>query len=145
VPGEDLAKTAYRLLEPEAFQHTHCLVVGGGDSAVEAALALAAQEGNRVTLSYRQDSLSRPRPANRDAIAAAAAEGRVQLLLSSQVIAIGEDRVRLSTPQGEQVLANDGVWIFAGGVLPTRFLHKAGIAVETHFGERVLTGAPGVS
>src|SRR5690606_29606880 len=59
VPGEEREKVAYRLLDPERYQHQLILVVGGGDSAIEAAVALAEQPGNRVWLSYRGDAFAR--------------------------------------------------------------------------------------
>ena len=137
VAGEEQAKVAYRLLDPELYQHQHLLVVGGGDSAVEAAITLADQPGNRVTLSYRNDQITRPREANLQALSRALGEGKVHLLLTSDVEEILPDRVRLTQHGEEVVVPNDFVFVFAGGVLPTQFLYAAGITVERHFGKRV--------
>lgn len=135
--GEQRNKVAYRLLEPEAFQHQHLLVVGGGDSAVEAAVSLGEVPGARVTLSYRKGQLTRPKQANQERLQDAVEAGRVHLLLESTVSEIGEDRVALTTPDGEEVLPNDQVFVFAGGVMPTAFLQDAGIKLQRHFGKRV--------
>lgn len=137
VPGEELDKVTYRLLEPERYQHGHLLVVGGGDQALEAAYALAEQPGNRVTLSYRGASLSRPRAENRRRLEDKVEAGQVTLLLESEVRRIGVDRVVLDQSGEELVIPNDFVFIFAGGVLPTAFLQRMGIRMETHHGTTV--------
>ena len=138
--GEETAKEAYRLLEPEAWSHQHVLVVGGGDSAVEAAVSLADVEGARVTLSYRGAALTRPKEANQQRLARAVEAGRLRLLLGSTLLEIGEDRVSLEVDGVTEVLPNDQVFVFAGGVLPTAFLKSAGIQLERHFGKRIEAG-----
>jgi thioredoxin reductase/NAD-dependent dihydropyrimidine dehydrogenase PreA subunit len=140
-PGEELDKVAYRLIDAERYQHAHLLVVGGGDSAVEAACDLAEQPGNRVTLSYRRDAISRPRRDNRRRLERAVEAGELTLLLQSEVASIAEDRVLLEQGGEEVVLPNDYVFVFAGGVLPAEFLASAGIRLETHYGARIETGA----
>jgi len=137
VPGEDRAKVAYRLLDPEQFEHRHVLVVGGGDSAVEAVIALGEQDGCRPTLSYRKERIARPKLENQERLQAAVDAGRVELLLGSTVADIGADRVRLNAGEDSVVLPNDAVLVFAGGVLPTKFLQAAGIHLERHFGKRI--------
>ena len=137
VPGEELEKVVYRLIDPELYQHQHILVVGGGDSALEAACALAEQEGNHVTLSYRRDKVSRARAANVANMNRLAEEGRLKLLFNSNVTAIDLDRVTLEQSGERVVVANDFTFVFAGGVLPTAFLQAAGIEIERHFGKRV--------
>lgn len=136
VPGEEAAKVAYALREPEAYQHERILVVGGGDSAVEAALALAEQPGNEVAISYRRDRFSRIKPANLDRIEAAIERGDVTVLWSTHVTAIHPDMVVYHDDDGaEQTLANDSVFVFIGGELPTKFLRRCGVAIDTKFGE----------
>ena len=137
VPGEEAEKVAYRLIDPELYQHQHILVVGGGDSAVEAACELADQTGNTVTLSYRKTNINRPKPANRERLAQSCEDGKVKLMLGSTVQRIDIDRVTVKHGDDEVVLANDFVFVFAGGILPTKFLANAGITLERHFGERV--------
>ena len=129
---------AYALLEPELYAYQHLLVVGGGDSAVEAAMALGEQDGTRVWLSYRKASLTRPKKKNIERLRKAVKEGRVELVLESQVTAIEADRVVLKQQGDEVVLPNDFLFVFAGGVLPTKFLQAAGIVVQRHHGKRVV-------
>ena len=108
-------------------------MVGGGDSAIEAALALAEQ--NRVVLSYRKDSFSRLKPKNREKILTAAKQGVLDIKYKSNVIQIEEQQVSLATDGGQQLaLPNDLVYIFAGGELPTQFLQKAGVKITRRFG-----------
>ena len=64
IPGEELPKVMYGLIEADAYVNSRILVVGGGDSAVEAAMGLAYQKGNQVTLSYRQEEFSRIKERN---------------------------------------------------------------------------------
>ncbi len=137
VAGEEREKVAYRLLEPEQFEHRHVLVVGGGDSAVEAVIALGEQAGCRPTLSYRKDRIVRPKRKNQQRLQAAVDAGQVDLLLGSEVEEIGPDRVKLKTGEDSVVLPNDDVLVFAGGVLPTKFLQAAGIDLERHYGKRI--------
>ena len=137
VPGEDSDKVAYSLLEPDHYEYDHILVVGGGDSAVEAACTLAEQPGNKVTLSYRGAKVNRPKVENLERLRESVRAGRVDLLLESNVREIGEDRVVIEQLGEQIVLANDYVFVFVGGVLPTEFLQKAGIRIRKHFGTRV--------
>ncbi len=137
VTGEEREKVAYRLLEPEQFEHRHVLVVGGGDSAVEAVIALGEQAGCRPTLSYRKDKIVRPKLENQERLRAAVDAGQVDLLLGSEVEEIGPDRVKLRAGEDSVVLPNDDVLVFAGGVLPTKFLQDAGIDLERHYGKRI--------
>lgn len=136
VPGEVSAKVAYKLLEPEQYRGMRALVVGGGDSAVEAALALANQPGTEVTLSYRKAVLTRTKQKNLEAMERAIAQGRIRALFESNVTEILEDRVYLQHGEKHGALKNDYVFIFAGGELPTGFLQKLGIRIEMKFGEK---------
>ena len=137
VPGEDQTKVAYRLIDPELYQHQHILVVGGGDSALEAACELADQEGNIVTLSYRGAKFKRPKPRNKTRLGECCETGRIRLLMGSTATRIDVDRVALKHGDEEVVFANDYIFVFAGGILPTTFLAKAGIQLQRHFGQRV--------
>jgi thioredoxin reductase (NADPH) len=135
VPGEELPKVQYALAEPEAFRGDRVLVVGGGDSAVEAALALSEERGTLVALSYRRDRFSRIKSGNRDRIEAAIREGQIDVHWSTEVFRIEADRVWLTAEGGHPyALPNDQVLIFAGGELPTRFLDQCGVEVDTKFG-----------
>lgn len=133
VPGEELPKVVYRLIDPEQYRNQHVLVVGGGDSAIEAAVAIAAEEGTSVTLSYRGAAFGRIKQKNRERLAAAEQEGRLKVVLGSKVSRIEAECVYLEC--GESVkLANDAVIVCAGGILPTPMLKEMGIRVETKFG-----------
>ncbi|MCC7073894.1 MAG: NAD(P)-binding domain-containing protein [Deltaproteobacteria bacterium] len=133
--GEDKAKVSYRLVDPEQYHGKRVLVVGGGDSAVEAAIQLAEESSAKVSISYRQDSFSRAKQRNRDKIAALIAEGRVRPILSSEVVAIDDGVVRLSTKDGEGRLKNDHVIVAIGGELPTDFLKACGVEIKKYRGE----------
>jgi len=134
VPGEDKAKVTYRLVDPEFYQGKRVLVVGGGDSAVEAAVALG-DHGADIQLSYRKGSFGRIKKKNQAKLEAAVEKGEVTLLLQTQVGEIRDDEVTLKGADGEVVVPNDYVLVFAGGVLPTKFLRAAGVQVETYRGE----------
>jgi thioredoxin reductase (NADPH) len=136
VPGEVSSKVAYRLLEPEQYLGKDVLVVGGGDSAVEAALALSGQPGCRVALSYRKQVFGRIKERNAELIEEAMESGRVNVLFQSAVTEIRPDEVQLEQDGKVFTLANDFVFIFIGGVLPTNFLQGMGISIEKKFGTR---------
>jgi thioredoxin reductase (NADPH) len=135
VPGEALGKVVYRLAAPEQYRGCRVLVVGGGDSALEAALSLAEEPNTEVTLSYRGDAFSRAKAKNRERLTRAEANAELQVMLASQVVEISENEVVLETAVGRKVLANQAVIVCAGGVLPTPLLRAAGIEIETHHGE----------
>lgn len=135
VPGEEGPQVVYRLVDPAQYDGQAVLVVGGGDSALEAAIALAERPGTEVTLSYRSAAFSRVKARNRDSLGALRAAGRIAVQLESNVLAIEAGRVRLQTAQGEQVLRNDAVIVCAGGQLPIGLLQKAGVAFDVHQGQ----------
>jgi len=134
VPGEELSKVAYSLLDAQSYQGRRLLVVGGGDSAVEAALGLAEQPGNRVSLSYRRDAFTRLKGRNERRLTQATESGGVELLLASEVVAIAEDQVDLvvkrSTGVERLALPNDEVFVFAGGIPPFELLEQCGISFD---------------
>ena len=134
VPGEDMSKVVYRLIDPEQYVDQKVMIVGGGDSALEAALAIADERGSEVSLSYRSESFSRAKAKNRDRIEQYSREGKIKLYLPSNLIRIDESEVTLDY-QGEKIkVANDAVIINAGGILPSGFLKQIGIQVDTKFG-----------
>ena len=136
LPGERLPKVIYSLREPEAFQSDRIVVVGGGDSAIEAALALSTQPGNDVKIAYRKGQFSRIKPGNMERIEDAIARRQVEVLWSSNLLEIKPDAVVLKGNAGTvETMPNDLVAIFAGGELPTKFLRSCGIEIDTKFGE----------
>jgi len=139
VLGEEKEKVSYRLLEPEMIHNQKILVVGGGDSAIECAMLLA-DENNIVTLSYRGDSFSRLKPKNFEKINNALRSGKVKVIFNSDVIEILDNSVILKVKDTDEpkVIENDLVYIFAGGILPTKFLEEIGIRITKKFGEAIL-------
>lgn len=134
VPGENTAKVAYGLLEPERWKATRVLVVGGGDSAVEAACALA-EAGARTTLSYRSAAFARIKPQNQALVDKTRGHG-LDVILESTVRAIEPDHVMLDTARGERRIDNEQVFILIGGQPPSDFLAKSGVRMSWHHGDR---------
>ena len=125
----------YRLIEADHYVHKKILVVGGGDSAVEAAMGLGHQVGNDVTLSYRKEGFSRIKERNAQRIQEAIRKGKVKAVFNSNPVEIRQDSVVLDVNGKQQEIPNDYVWIFAGGEPPTAFLKKIGVG----FGAQDLT------
>ncbi len=134
VPGEDQAKVVYRLIDPEQYKGMAVLVVGGGDSALEAAIALSEQPGTTVTLSYRSEAFSRVKEKNRAALKAQEEAKRLHVMLGSTVKHIDAGTVTIAHQGREIALPNQAVIICAGGILPTPLLQQIGINFETKFG-----------
>ncbi len=134
VPGEDLPKVVYSLIDPEQYRNLHVLVVGGGDSALEAACSIADESGTTVTISYRSDAFGRGKAKNRVRLQTLEAQGKLKVMLKSNVKSVTPDKVTVDF-QGEKVeLKNDAIIVCAGGILPTPFLKEIGIMVESKFG-----------
>jgi thioredoxin reductase (NADPH) len=134
VPGEELPKVVYRLIDPEQYRGRRVLVVGGGDAALEAASRLAEQPGATVALSYRGDAFGRAKPANREKVEAAERTGRLRVLLKSRVTSVTPEAVVVEQEGSEERLPNDAVIVCAGGVLPTEMLKSIGVWVQTKYG-----------
>lgn len=138
VPGEGLAKVTHSLVDAHSYQHRRILVVGGGDSAVEAAMALAEQPGNRVTLSYRKAAFFRIRGRTEKRLAKSLELGKIELVFRSRVLAIGEETVELEVDRTRDdrewtermTLQNDDVFVMAGGVLPFELLERSGVSFD---------------
>jgi thioredoxin reductase len=138
VPGENKEKVAYRLIESELIKNQKILVVGGGDSAIEAALLLS--EENEVSISYRNENFSRLKPKNLEYINEAILLAKVKVIYNSNVREILDDKVILSVNGKENDLTfkNDLVYVFAGGVLPTAFLQQIGVKITKKYGDAIL-------
>lgn len=134
VPGEEQPNVVYRLLDPAQYRGQRVLVVGGGDSALEAALAVAGEPKTTVSLSYRGDAFSRAKEKNRSRLEQEQKSGRVRILLESNVKRISRADVQLDQKGKPLQLPTDVVIVSAGGILPTAFLRDLGIMVETKFG-----------
>lgn len=128
VKGEELPHVLYRLIEADHYTDKNILVIGGGDSAIEAAMGLAHQPGNKVTLSYRKSEFSRLKDRNEKRIAENIRTGKVEVLFNSIPTEFRVGSVSIDVGGEVRELANDFVWIFAGGIPPTDFLRAAGVA-----------------
>jgi thioredoxin reductase/ferredoxin len=134
VPGEEMSKVVYRLIDPEQYKGQHVLVVGGGDSALEAAASIAESGGGGVVLSYRGAEFDRAKARNRERISAAAKTGTLKVMMKSSVKQIETESVAIEADGGVSKVRNDAVIVSAGGVLPSDFLKRVGITVETKRG-----------
>ena len=134
VPGEEMSKVVYRLIDPEQYKGQHVLVVGGGDSALEAAASIAEAGGGGVVLSYRGAEFDRAKARNRERINAAAKGGKLKVMMKSSVKNIDAESVAIEADGGVSKVRNDAVIVSAGGVLPSDFLKRVGITVETKHG-----------
>ena len=131
VPGEDLSKVAYKLMDAETYQNKHILVVGGGDSAVEAAVGLGQQIGNTVTLSYRKSSFARIKTRNDEQIAKAVKNGWISIMYESTVDSIHEEHVIINHHDQTKQVKNDYIFIFAGGIPPFKLMNSIGVQFGT--------------
>lgn len=127
VPGEDSAKVMYKLIDAESYKDMDLLVVGGGDSAIEAAIGLAQQAGNRVTISYRKSEFFRLKSKNQERLDKLVKEQLINVIFESNVQEIQENKVILTQHEDTITLANDYVFVFAGGLVPFPLLKEIGI------------------
>lgn len=136
VPGEELPKVSYTLIEPEPFEGKHVLVVGGGNSAVENAIALADfGKCASVSISYRRAAFARCRAENKRRIDELIASKRVLPIMPSEVVMIRETDVVIELNGEKRSLRNDAVIIQIGGTAPSELLQKFGIEVVVKRGE----------
>ncbi len=133
VPGEQLPKVMYQVRDAAHYKHSRVLCVGGGDSAIEAAMGLARQPGNQVAISYRKEQFFRIKKKNEERLAKLVKRGRIELIMQSQVTEITEDSVSLTTPGGDVTIGNDFVFVMIGGIPPFKLLRDMGVL----FGDEV--------
>ena len=159
VPGEDMDKVFNRLYDPKEFAGKHALVVGGGDTAIETAIALAGC-GAKVTLSYRKPEFSRPKPENLERLKQLLADpdaevliekptservttaitpemihetprGSITLALSSQPLRIEADKALIKDSEGKEVsIPNDVVFTMLEREAPLDFFRRSGIHIR---------------
>jgi putative YpdA family bacillithiol system oxidoreductase len=127
VPGEDLSKVMYQLIDAQSYSAAKLLVVGGGDSAVEAAVGLARQPANEVTISYRKSGFYKVKKKNEEAITRLIQERKIAPIFDSQVVEIRPESAVLKTKEELREIANDYVIVQIGGVPPFEMLQKMGI------------------
>jgi thioredoxin reductase/NAD-dependent dihydropyrimidine dehydrogenase PreA subunit len=131
VPGEELPKVMYRLIDTASYNGRKILVVGGGNSAIEAAVGLGIQKGNTVTLSYRQGTFNRISQRNQQHLDQSVKEKRITLALETEVAKITPTSVILTGKKGQSEIPNDEVFIFAGGEMPFELLRQIGVDVHS--------------
>ncbi|MGD9899415.1 MAG: NAD(P)-binding domain-containing protein [Calditrichaceae bacterium] len=127
IPGENLPKVMYKLIDAEAYTKENLLVIGGGDSAIEAAIGLARQEGNTVTLSYRKDKFFRIKKRNEERIQQMTESGKINVKFNSEITRIDETTVIIKEGGKETEISNSYVFIFAGGEPPFKLMKQIGI------------------
>ncbi|MCB0305043.1 MAG: NAD(P)-binding domain-containing protein, partial [Calditrichaeota bacterium] len=127
VPGEEMPKVMYQLIDAQAYNGNHLLVVGGGDSAVEAAIGLARQKGNQVTISYRKHQFFRIKKKNEERIGRLIKERKIQPVFDSNVLEIAPDAVKLRRHEEVLQIPNEFVFVFAGGIPPFKMMKEMGI------------------
>jgi thioredoxin reductase len=134
VPGEERSKVVYRLIDPAQYEGQSVLVVGGGDSALEAATALAEQPSAEVVLSYRSDAFSRVKAKNRQWMESLQAQGRLRVMLGSQVRSIEDNMVSIEERGQIVKMLNHAVIVCTGGELPTPLLQRMSVHFDTEHG-----------
>jgi thioredoxin reductase/NAD-dependent dihydropyrimidine dehydrogenase PreA subunit len=136
IPGENLSKVTYNLLDPEQYQGRKIAIVGGGNAAVEAARQLAQPLlGNLVHLFVRSARFTRCNEENERMILDYQRQKRVKISFDTVVEEIHQTHLVINHKGQLQRVDNDFVFIFAGAVLPFDFLRSIGIMIETKFGE----------
>ena len=129
VPGENLDKVSNRLIDATEYAGQAVLVVGGGDSALEAAIALS-EAGAQVCLSYRKQQFTRAKPENVAQIENLAAQQALDLRMGSQVQSIDPQTVTLcDADQTDSQLANDAVLTLIGREPPLDFFRKSKLPI----------------
>ncbi len=139
VSGEDLEKVYHRLYSPKSYRDEDILVVGGGNSAVEAALSLSqSRQSNRVVLSYRGGEFGRLFKDNRRLLDEAVAAGRIEVIFHSQITAFrpGEADVQIEGSKALRTIPMDHAFVLIGAELPVKFLTALGIRLENDWSGR---------
>jgi thioredoxin reductase (NADPH) len=134
VPGEELSKVVYRMIDPEQYSGQRVLVVGGGDSALEAAASIAESTNAKVALSYRGEAFTRAKARNRERLESVRKSGRLHVVMRSQVRQIAQDAVVVEQSGKLMRIPNEVVIVAAGGIVPTDFLKNVGVQVQTKYG-----------
>lgn len=137
-PGADNeSKVSHRLRSAGDYNDCDVVVVGGGNSAIEAALML--MQHNRVTLVYRGQELFRAKSDNRRLIEQAQADGKLEILYQSNVVAIRPDEVDIKTDDDTRTIANDHVIVQIGTLPPIDFLMDMGLELDGVWNRKRIT------
>jgi thioredoxin reductase len=136
IPGEDLPKVTYNLIEPDQYRKKKIVIVGGGNSAAEAAVMLAdGRRGNQVHMVVRGAGLDRCNDENRRKVEALVEKRQLVIWFDSHVSTIAKDSVTVERAGQPGRMPNDFVFIFAGAEMPRAFLMSLGVQVDKKFGE----------
>lgn len=130
IDGEDLAKVSNRFIDTQCYINKDLIIVGGGDSALEAAIA-TAKDGARVTLSYRKKEFTRAKPENITQLNELVTDNKITLKLATNLKKILPTSVILSSNQGqEETLKNDNVLLATGREAPLDFFRRSNISIS---------------
>ncbi len=130
IKGEELDKVNNRFIEPKVYTEQELLIVGGGDSAIEAAIA-TAQEQAKVTLSYRKNEFTRAKAENTERLKQLVASGQVNLKMATNLTEITAESVVLTAASGEtETLANEQVLLATGREAPLGFFRRSKINIS---------------
>lgn len=136
VDGEELAHVQHHLHDPTEHAGERIVVIGGGDVAVEAALALAEHASGSITVCHRGARFDRAKLENQERLAAAEADGTIRVIREVVVERFAPNGVAIGHAGETQVLPADRAFVMIGSDLPTELLGASGIRVQTHFGDR---------
>ncbi len=143
VPGEDQERVYHRVYSPRHYHGEKILVVGGGNSAAEAALTLSEQ--NQVTVSYRGEQFYRLFKDNEALINEAIASGRVKPIFNSNVVEFGERQTTLEVEKGGHKIREkvdfDHAFVLIGSEFPGKFLKSLGLKLENEWSGNWLRAA----
>ena len=129
VPGENLPKVYNRLFDPADAKDHDVLIVGGGDTALETAIAIA-DYAKSATISYRKSNFSRPKEGNTDKLNKLKEDGKVDIVFNSEVKEIKQDSVELKVNNNVESIKNSMVFTMVGKELPIQFFKKSNIKIE---------------
>jgi NosR/NirI family transcriptional regulator, nitrous oxide reductase regulator len=135
VPGEDLPMVSHKLYAPKLHSGQKIIIVGGGNSAIEAALALS--ENNEVVIVHRGTEFARVFADNKLKLEEAIAAGRVSVRYETGIEAIRQGVVAVSSTSKGTELSCDHVFVLIGASLPVPFLKSLGVRLENEW-----TGSP---
>jgi len=125
---DNCSKVTYRLHTREDYDDEDVLVIGGGNSAIEAALML--KDHNRVSISYRGDDFFRAKEENRRLLDEAIANGEITPILRSNLVRSRDNEVDLDIDGEIQTIKNDKVIILIGTLPPIEFLMDTGMELD---------------
>ena len=135
VPGEDAEKVYHQLYSPRKYKNENILVIGGGNSAIEAAITLSDQ--NNVYISYRKGEFSRIFKDNERLLNEKVASGKIELILNSNVKEFGDTETTIVVDKGghdeTRQVPYDHAFVLIGADIPKRFLKSLGIKLENEW------------